>query len=293
MALLAYNKIKRLTIQMNASGITKRREASKELRKYLNESTTRERLLQEAYVGKEALQTLWSMIMSAAIVSADKAAKRRTALLEEDIATPYYMFLRLDEFAKFAKLDSLLSKKMVRELVAFSVNSLSDEVVCKVAEDVFLNMMELLCSKREFVAYYRHEEEMHSILAELQERLKDPTHEYFEIAAKTFCALLTTAKKLGLAMHSILPRCLNVIDTWCRDRLFALQKHKLRSANEVFGYEYMFSSAVAALSTHPDHLIYEFSSRGQRMLELAKKCYPHAVSKKEKEALIEYFLAHL
>jgi hypothetical protein len=293
MALLAYNKIKRLTSQMNAPGIAKRREASKELREYLNESTTRERLLQEAYGGKEPLQAVWSMIMSAAIVSFDKAAKRKIVLKEEDIATPYYMLLRLDEFAKFAKIDSLLSMQMVRELLEFTVNSLSDKEVCKAAEDVLLNMMELLCSKREFVAYYRPKEEMHSILAELQERLEDPTHEYFEIAAKTLCALLTTAKKLGVAMHLILPRCLNLIDTWCRDRLLALQQHKLRSANEVFGYEYMFSAAVAALSTHPDHLIYEFSSRGQCMLKLAKKCYPHAVSKKEKEALIEYFLAHL
>ena len=297
MVLLAYNKIKRLTNQMNSTTATKRREASKELREYLNEPNTRERLLREAYGGKEALQAVWNMILSAAIVSADKArpsehkAKRKTAIKEEDFSVPYYMLLRLDEFAKFAKVDSLLSSQMVLQLLKFSVDLLSDKEVCKEAEDVLLNMLELLCSKREFVAYYQSRE-MHSILSELQERL-DPTHKYFESAAKTFCALLTTAKKLGVGMHLILPQCLNVIDTWCRDRLLALQQHKLRSANEVFGYEYMFSAAAAALSTHPEHLIYEFSLSGQCMLKLSKKCYPHATSKKEKEALIEYFLAHL
>lgn len=288
-----YARIARLIQRIkDETGVVKRRAHCAKLRELLNSQRNQEMLLQEAK-SKEALSAVWTTILRVAVVAAEKGTtKKGTRYTKEDVAVPYYMLLRLDEFSKFAKTDSLLDTQQVRELLGYCVSLLSDENACEVAEAELLNMLEHMCSRPDYVAHFRAHNEMENILAELEQRLEKPDSAQFESSAKVFYSLLTTAKTLGIGMQRLLPRCLDMMDGWCKDSLRAIRASEVKWM-DIAGLDHMFGAAAAILSCHPEHAIFDLSTKGTNFLRLAKKCYPNAATKRNKEALIEYFLAHL
>jgi len=293
MVAAVYTRIARFTQRIRDEGsVTKRRAACTELRELLGHQRNMDILVQEAS-GKKALQAVWTTILQAALLAANKSINKKSAKYpKEDILFPYYMLLRLDEFTKIAKTDSLLSSKQVRDLLLHCIDLLAAKEACVAAGPDLFNMLEHMCSRPDYVAHFRANAEMENILSELEERLQDPDHSYFQNSAKVFYTLLTTAKTLGLSMHLLMPRCLTVIDNWCKNRLQAIHDNKV-TRMDILGLDYMFGAAAAMLSSHPEHAIFDMSVKGSGFLKLAKRCYPNATSKKNKEALIEYFLAHL
>lgn len=269
----------------------KRRDASIELRGLLNDQRNREMLLQEA-TGKDALSAVWTMIIRASLVACDKALNKKTKTYNaEDIVMPYFMLLRLDDFAKFANTDSLLSCQPVRELLQYCLNLLQNDVAMASAGIEIMSMLEFMCSRPDFVVHFRADTHMENILSELQDPLANPEKDpYFEGSAKVFAALMHTAKTLGMGLHSLIPKCLEVVGTWCEGRLNAI--HLVR-ASGIIGVEHMFAAAASILSSHPEHAIYALSDCGSDILSLANQCYSIATSKKAKESIIDYFLAHL
>lgn len=302
MVAAVYNRIARLTNRIKEeSGATKRRALCNELRELLGVQSNREMLLQEGHGAKKALSAVWTMIIKAALFSAAKASKKSNKYVKEDVLFPYYMLVRLDEFAKFANTDSLLATKEVKELLTYCLNLLAIEGALNVAEADLMNMLEHMCSRPDYVAHFRSDREIQNILSELEVRLamiskpkkgQQREHQFFEKAAKALATLLNTVKSLGTGMQMLIPSVLTVIDTWCRDYLHRIRFENLRTS-EILGVEHMFGAAAAILSSHPEHAIFELSVRGRGTFKLAKKCYLNEASKKNKEALIEYFLAHL
>jgi hypothetical protein len=290
-----YRRIRELTRDMREEGtLKKRRDASIALRGLLNDPRSRETLLQEA-TGKHALSAVWGMIIKASLIACDKAlnAKKSTARTynAEDIVMPYYILLRIDDFAKLADTDGLLSGQQVRELLTYCLNLRGNDVAMTSAGMDIMKMLEFLCSRPDFVIHFRIEPHMENILSELQEPLANPERDpYFEGSAKVFAALMHTAKTLGMGLHSLIPRCLEVVGAWCGGRLDAI--HSVR-ASGIIGVEHMFAAAACILSSHPEHAIYALSERGSDILSLARQCYSISTSKKAKESIIDYFLAHL
>ena len=289
-----YARIARLVQRIkDETGVVKRRAHCADLRELLTSQRNQEMLLQEAK-SKEALSAVWATILRAAVVAAERATSKKGAkYTKEDIAVPYYMLLRLDEFSKFVKMDSLLSTQQVRELLGYCVSLLSDEKACEVAEAELLNMLEHMCSRPDYVAHFRVHSEMENILAELEPRLENPgSAAQFGSCAKVFYTLFATAKMLGIGMQRLMTRCLDMMECWCKDGLRAIYASEVKLM-DIVGLDYMFGAAAAILSRHPEHAIFDLSTKGSSFLKLAKKCYPNAATKRNKEALIEYFLAHL
>lgn len=287
-----YGRIRSLTNQIReATKVTDRRKYCRELRELLGDQHNREMLLQEA-CGKKALASVWTTIIQVSLVATDRALARktRTGPSKDDINVPYYMLLRLDEFSRFAKTESLLTSQLVRELLQYCLSNLANDAVMREAGIGLFQMLDHMCSRPDYVTHFRAGTEIEKILSELEERLKRPDGIYFESAAKAFETLLRTTKTLGMGMHLLIPRCLALIGNWCHDRLQVI--HDVRTTS-IIGVESMFSAAAIILSCHPEHAIYELSVCGRDILSLAKQCYPMEMSKRSKEAIIEYFLAHL
>lgn len=289
-----YRKISSLTNRIREEGTAKkRRDLCVDLREMLSEPRNREMLLNEGMErgGKLALSSVWSMILKAALLVATKSiTKKANKFSKDDLAIPYLMLLRLNDFSTFANMDSLLPSNDVRELLKFSLDHLSDENAKAVAEDSLLKMLGHMCSRPDYVAHFRPHHEMSAILSELQIRLDEPDSTVFENAAKAFAALMKTAKTVGIGMHILMPSCLEMVDDWCLGRLGTNFDVK---ASDLVGLEHMYGATTALLTSHPEQAIVDFARRGRSMLKLAKRCYPNARIKQKREALIEYFLSHL
>jgi hypothetical protein len=148
-----------------------------------------------------------------------------------------------------------------------------------------------MCSLPDYVAFFRPHKEMSDIMSELEQRLLEPNKPAFKTAAKAFSALMKTAKTLGMGIQTLMPTGLEMIDTWCRDRMD--NNFDVKGSDSVAGLEHMYGAATALLTCHPESAIYDLAKTGRAMLKLAKRCYPNVRRKPNKEALVEYFLAHL
>lgn len=293
----AYSTIRSLTSRLREEGkITERRRIGEKLRAFLGESRNRELLLYEAK-SKRGLVHVWSTIIGATIVATDRAIARdkpgkKSSLKKEDVSFPYYMLIRFDEFAKFSNTEGILSAKDVRNLLEYCLEMLANDAAMNVAGDEIWTMLDFLCSRADFVAHFRTRDEMEKILSEVEQQLDESRKgKHADVAVKVFANLLTTAKSIGLGMYLLLPRCLDMIGGWCEARLNKIES--FRASGVLSGVDSMFSAAAAILSSHPEHAIYALSKNGGEIFSLAKQCYPIAPSKASKEAIIEYFLAHL
>lgn len=308
-----YNKIAELCRNLNPgdkrTSVTQMRSAGKELLQLLSDDPVRRRLAQEATpeslepgesvqaIQRRAVAQIWRLVIANAIASAEKILDSKYKMTNEDVRLPAKLY-QVSSYADdlFDENAPALSKKEYNMLLEYCITMLNDDKVMGVdgAEKSLLDMLVQICSKREFVAYFRPEKHVQAILEEIEKRLIQGDDEEqlsidtetTEVTAKILKNLLSTLFDLGFSLHMILPSTIKMIATWC---------HQKKSRDDdVRESPFMLSAAAVLLRSCPDLAVASMERYGRKIFTFVRR----RVNRYKGEialdpSLIEYLLRHL
>lgn len=221
--------------------------------------------------------------------------KSKAKMALEDVTLPHKLLVSCDKPDEAFDNEGLgipkLNRKTVRTCLLYCLNFLADDEVVELAEVELLNMLNHMCSRVEYVGFFKYHTDFQSILDELSHRL-DPEVEaanpnVFRHAAKALDSLFGTCKLLGIQMHIFLPDTMVLISEWCK---YHIHQHTVRASSIVLPH--LYSAMTSLLYSHPDHAIGPMKRCGRSILSYCKRCYPSATGN-NKDALNSYLLAHL
>jgi hypothetical protein len=224
----------------------------------------------------------------AADITRSKKSKKPN---KDDLLLPHRLLVVCSQFSTKSKIETLLASKEVRALLKYCLDQLADDHANKVTGRDLMEMLFHLCSRPEYVAYFRPQSDMNHVLSEIEVRISDP-EESDAVAAKAFAALLKNAQAVGIAMHFLIPGSLECVYKWCKSTLKEDSRNlsTRRGASSVLPN--MFGVVATLLTAHPEQCILDMSEKGRHFLKLAKRCYPSAKGV-QKDSIIEYLLAHV
>ena len=307
-----YNKIAELCRNLNPGdkrvSVTQMRSAGKELLKLLSEEPVRRRLAHEATpeslepgesvkaIQRRAVAQIWRLVISNAIASAEKILDSKYKLTNEDVRLPAKLF-QVSSFVDdlFDENAPALSKKEHNMLLEYCISMLNDDKVMGVdgAEKTLLDMLALICSKREVVAYFRPEKHTHAILEEIEKRIIQGDDDEVlsvhtqttEVTAKILKNLLSTLFDLGFSLHMILPSTIKMIATWC---------HQKKNCDDVPEYPSMISAVAVLLRSSPDLAVASMERYGRKIFTFVRRRVNRQMGETALDpSLIEYLLRHL
>eukprot|EP00978_Attheya_sp_CCMP212_P021524 scaffold62915_cov55-Attheya_sp.AAC.2 len=311
-----YGRISSLGTQLRTeTRVTARREAGRNLLSLLSDHKTRSRLFREACSrggvrkGRAALAAMWRVLIKDSIAAAERGTSGKSKLMLEDVVLPYKLLILCDRDEENSGTN--LSSKEILALLKYCLETLTDEKANEAGADFdLLRMLHHLCSRSDYVAHYRPKHEISYILAELQDRLSSAMKQTHNKAsgvrlglaasqsqsqvllqtAKAFAALMEqTSVRLRLGMHVCLAPCMELVSNWCNSQLASRGTNSTGVSGML---AYMYSVATNLMATHPEQCVEVMKRVGRPMLTFAKSCYP-MTSGFQKDALIEYFSAHL
>jgi hypothetical protein len=309
-----YNEIRALRTQLDeAAAVKKSRAASERLLVMLSDPDVRRRLAAEATpdnlppgrsltaIRRVALSEMWRALIQSAVTSVHLIARRgKSKLTNQDVRFPFKLLELCDKPDEvFDEATCKLGREQTKLLCSYCMTMLDDEQTLLIdgAEKTLLTMLAYICSRREFVAYFRPEQHISAILEEVEKRLitsdgEDESSfppEIVKIAAKVFGNLLATCQDLGIGLHLILPGTIKLVATWCQ------QNEEERSFLEETVY--LLSGASILLRSDPDLAIAPLSRHGRPILKLVKRSLGNLdlqkASKPYVAALTEYLLRYL
>jgi hypothetical protein len=272
---------------------------------------------------------MWRVLIKDSIVAAERGTSGKSKLMLEDVVLPYKLLILCDRDIQITSMDhpnhhphqhgeekeafaggTNLSSKEILALLKYCLETLTDEKANEAGADFdLLRMLHHLCSRSDYVAHYRPKHEISYILAELQDRLKQKKNKSSGVrlglaagsntnggsqvllqTAKAFAALMEqTTVRLRLGMHVCLAPCMELVSNWCKSQLASRGTNTTGVSGML---AYMYSVATNLMATHPEQCVEVMKRVGRPMLTFAKSCYP-MTSGFQKDALIEYFSAHL
>jgi hypothetical protein len=304
---------KRLLEEKN---VTQRRLAAKELENLLANPAIRRKLASEVtppahkrgresihVAQRNALAQVWRYIIQNAVLSSQKSvANAKSKLTVDDVTLPWKM-LRLcskveEDFGSPPNLrgTATLSRNETKLLTQYCLDLLDNDAALEVAEVVMLEMLEHMCSRREFVAYFKPHSEMRLILQEVENRINSPVDDLSVAraaslkASKIFKNLMCTASDLGMGMHLVLPGCVKMVAEWCAshstvDISVAVNKPEL---------PFLLSGIACLLRSEPEQSVAPLTRHGRPFMRIAMRCYRAFPKSGEKQGpLTEYFSSHL
>ena len=305
-----YDAIIALTRQLsnNDTKTTKRRQIASDLERQLSNYSVRKQLADEVSPGIgdystavrrcKALQLLWSNALNASIHTVKSILKTKTKLSVEDIRLPYKI-LRASSQPDYA-FDTngigltKLPKKSVRNALKFCLEMLQNEKVLEVkGEENMIDMLYFLCSRDEYVGYFKYMVDFQNILTEIFFRIREDDDEMvapielFEASCKVFDALFSTCNRLGIQNHIFISDSLEVVSRWCKK---GIQENSFNSTTVT--RQHFFNATATILYSHPEHSIGPMKRYGRHILRYCKKAYPCAQGH-HKDALNKYLLSHL
>jgi hypothetical protein len=158
-------------------------------------------------------------------------------------------------------------------------------------------MLHYFCSRVEHVAYYRPDEEIHTIIGEVVEPHLNGTNERkVEWAARILDSLLATCQSLGVGLHYVLAHCIKLVSEWASLHLneaTSTTQSSQMSSSLRSTMTYMFRSMTTLLTCHPEQAVAPMTRSGRDILSLAKRCYTHASTMFQREVFVDFFLAHM
>jgi hypothetical protein len=298
-----YQTIRSLAKELiDEKGIKNRRILAEKLTNLLGNPSIRHKLASEVpppahkrgrvsihVAQRQALAEVWRYIIyTAVVVSQQNVAKQKSKkLLKDDVIFPWKM-LRL-----CSKVE--LSKNEAKLLIRYCLDMLDDEDALQVAEIDILEMLDHICSRREFVAYFKPQSEIRLILQEVESRINSPPDDLSVAraaslkASEIFKNLMYTASDLGMGMHLILPGCVKMVAEWCAthsavDISAAANKPEL---------PFLLSGVACLLRSEPEQSVAPLTRHGRPFMRLAMRCYRAFPKSETQGPFIEYFSSHL
>jgi hypothetical protein len=310
-----YKKIRSLAkLLLEETKVTARRNAGKELLALLSNPTLRRRLASEVappahkrgrvsiqVAQRNALAEVWRYVLQNAVLAAQKTvAKQKSKVTHEEVSLPYELLLRCNKVEEDSGSTptmggtARLSRNETKLLTKYCLDMLENEDTFQVAEVKMLEMLAYICSRREFVAYFRPQSEMTVILEEVEKRISSPdddrsvSHAAREAASKIFRDLIHTASDLGLAVHLILPGCVKMVAGWCASH------SEIDVAIKLQALPALFSGIACLLRSDPEQSVAPLTRHGRPIFSLAMRCYGSKIAEGDKRNVFdEYFLSHL
>jgi hypothetical protein len=299
MAQPLYNELRLLAKNFaEAKNIKDRRKAGEALCHKLGSARTRALLVSEANGYAEVLRGLWRMLASHLLAGLKHVHSKKNKLAQEDMRI-FKRFLDICITAKEGFENELssgkLTKKHIRSIIEFVLNLLYE--VDEGTHDnpdfevVLLELLSQICNAREFVVHFRPQNEMRVILEVAERRIvcEADASPNIVLAAQIVYRLFSTSATLHFSLDYLLPGFVKVVATWCRDKIDSLD-HTLGEL------EYLMAGLAILLNSNPEQAVAPMSRHGGLILKFAKRRYRKAgirQSHKDREAMNEYFMAHM
>ena len=307
-----YEQIKQLAEQFRKETRVKpRRELGGKLLAQLSKEDVRRRLALEATPASTepgdfsvaaqrciALSEFWTLIMKGVIIVAQStgSGKKDRKKNYDDVTLPKKLLVCCDTPDQVDN-DGIaiprFNRKMVRNILKYCLNQLDDEESVELAEVEMLDMLNHMCSRPEYVGNFKYHADFQRILDELSERLtvnvEEENNAVFVCAARVFCSLFETSRKLGIQVHVFLPDCIGIISGWCENHSSMTARHGSSSTSAI---PHFFNALASLIYSHPEHAIGPIKRYGRNILRFCKRSYPNADAL-NKDALNHYLLAHL
>ena len=289
-----YNEIRNLSIALSDNVVGKRRAALEKLGTRLGES--RQQLVDAAEGNiirkKEALTTLWRLILLNAhkcvddFFAGNKAKPKASdvSMLAKLVRQFLLMKEQLDP-----NIAPVISSLVVNNLLTLCLSNLEcEKEKAEGSETEFLQLLSLICSRKEFVALFG-KKEISNVFAELNARLDVDSdcysHHVIDAAAKVWENFLTTlCQKVGVGMQLWMRGCIQLVSIQCTHH------HETNSISNI-PFELLKGAALLMLS-HPEQAIEPLRRDGGTMLKLATRRYLSSDAN-AKDTIIDYFYAHL
>lgn len=314
-----YNRISELCRDLHAGGggggvgkisvpITRMRAAGDQLMQLLGDEKVRSRLALEATpddlepgeqsvkaIQRRALAQIWRLVVTSAITSVEKIVESGKKLTDNDIFLPHKL-LRLSLYTDelFDKDTRTLSKKEYKSLYEYCLNLLYNDKVLEIdgVEKILLQMLAEICSYREFVVYFRPDQQVLAVLEEVEKRLimdgDEPMvdKEIAIICANIFKNLMKTLFELGIGLHLILSSTIKMVATWCHQK----KRDEDEDENE---FPPIISGAAILLRSCPDLAIEPLARYGRSIFIFVRRRMTRQQAAKIDSSLMEYVLRHL
>jgi len=203
------------------------------------------------------------------------------------------LLLRLDDAGHRTK----LGPDLIQQLVEYCLHVLAESEKCREhlgqaeLDRQMLPLLNLLCSRPDYVCHFHPERHVQAILAEVERRVGSESRDREALdaangAARIFSSLVhQLSVRLGMGMHALLGPGVQLVAEWCR-------RASERDRPLDHAFPYLYSSATALLSSHPDHAVAALRRHGRHLLALAKRMYLQSQGI-HRDALVEYLLVHL
>lgn len=305
-----YEKIRSIITQLQQGGtIRKKRELALQLEQYLSNVKFRNSLAEEAEpptrsAGTDdlsvparqchALSRMWASAFTAAIGFSTSTLKGKSKATLEDILLPDKLLRASagwDETFDGQGLQGIpkLSRKTVRSLLKFCLQMLEDDNVIEIGgECIMLEMLTRLCSKKEYMGFFKYSVDFQCILSEITLRMnEDVSVEIHNAACKAFDAFFDMGNQLGIQLHMFVSDSLQVVSQFCKARI---RENGFKSLS--VSCLYIFNAVGSMLLAYPEHSIGPLKRYGKNILRYCKRAYPNAPSN-HREAFNRYLLGHL
>jgi hypothetical protein len=310
-----YQKIRSLGKQLlEEKAVKERRLAGAELETLLGSANNRRKLASEVtppahkrgrvsinVAQRNALAEVWRFVIQNALLASRKtvfAKTKKAKVTVDDVNLPWKL-LRLcgkveEDFGSPPNVPTL-SRNETKLLTKYCLDMLEDEDALRVAEGNLLEMLDHICSRREFVAYFKPQSEIRNILQEVESRINSPVDEFSAAktasltASKIFKNLMYTASDLGMGMHLVLPGCVKMVAEWCASHSTV----DISSAVNKPELPFLLSGIACLLRSEPEQSVAPLTRHGRLFMRLAMRCY-RATPKVDKHGpFMEYFSSHL
>jgi hypothetical protein len=310
-----YRKIRSIAKQLlEEKSVKERRLAGKELETLLENHGNRCKLASEAtppahkrgrvsinVAQRNALAEVWRFVIQNALLASRKtvlATTKKVKVTADDVNLPWKL-LRLcskvdEEFGSPPNVPTL-SRNETKLLTKYCLAMLENDDALRLAEVNLLEMLDHICSRREFVAYFKPQSEIRDILQEVERRINSPIDDLSVgpaasmTASKIFKNLMYTASDLGVGMHLVLPGCVKMVAEWCAshsatDISVAINKVEL---------PFLLSGIACLLRSEPEQSVAPLTRHGRPFMRLAMRYYRACPQGERQGPLMEYFSSHL
>jgi hypothetical protein len=212
-------------------------------------------------------------------------------LTQADIHAPLKLLTLCDSPDDLFGNETKLSKVETKEIFRFCLDMLENERVLDCAEDVLLKMLSHLCSRVEYVAYFKPSI-IREILDEVKSRIVQGDTDVgvetpiLNESAKVFGNLIRTTQQLGMSLHPVLRFCIEMVSLYCQEN---------RENGKVLAELPLIVSGVSTvLRSDPELSIEPLFEHGRPILSLVRKRLLSAKNDLKLQAtLSDYLLSHL
>lgn len=265
---------------------TKKRQALAELIEYLKKPSTSKNVMRET--DRKQVSHALTMLMVNVLDCVESILSGKAKSNSQDIN---YVNNVLSFCTKIER--ARLNQETVLKVHAFCVGGLDDVSVRDIGQSELLNILQLLCSKKQYVRCFRTPA-ISRIVDELA-HIVDPeegeapyvSNDVQVNAARVFETLVNTCVEESLDMSKHFKECLCTVSHCCKQFI------REESSNTVMVVT-LLKAASCLIRHHPDQAIafLQEEDRGA-MFKVAKRRYPKASDNIMKESLTDYFSVHL